>query len=81
MKNLKTYQNNGVIYKYSVISKGWEFNIPAINYTLICHFNGGVFIADKVANIILGSLKRTGQIDNLARHNIDLIIKKYSGKI
>lgn len=81
MKNLKTYQNNGIEYTYSVNARGWTFKIPAIKYEFIAHFRGGAEIAHKICNILSGAVKRCGEIDGLARRNIDLIIKKYSGKI
>jgi hypothetical protein len=71
MKNLKSYQFDKVQYGYSLKTKGWEFKVSGpTTFTLVRHCKGSE-VAHKVAHIVNGSFKRVGQLDNLARANID----------
>jgi hypothetical protein len=55
-------------YKFDVSIRKWSFRIDATNSLLVaCK---GQDMAHKVANILAGSLKRIGKVDNLARANI-----------
>jgi hypothetical protein len=71
MKNLKSYQFESVNYGYKLAYKGWEFKVNGDNnFTLIRHCKGSE-VAHKIAHIVNGSFKRAGQLDNLARANIN----------
>lgn len=67
---IKSYSNGSVKYGYSLNAKKWEFVIPAINFTFLCKVKGREVGAQKVANLLAGSVKRCNSIDNLCRANV-----------
>jgi len=71
---IKTYSNGSVTYSYSLNSKKWEFNIPAIQATFLTPVPGRSQMAAKIANVLAGSAKRSNSIDGLARANISKIL-------
>lgn len=70
---IKSYSNGPVNYHYSLNFQKWEFNIPSINFTFLTRCPGRFETAQKVANVLSGSLKRCGHIDNLARKNVAML--------
>ena len=71
----KSYVSGSVNYGFSLKSRKWEFK--AGNSTFLCAC-GGKVNADKVANILNGSLKRSKGlnlvVDNMARANIKKVL-------
>lgn len=63
----KQYSNGVVNYAFQIGNRSWAFN--AGSFTLYYPLRGKL-AADKVANIMKGSIKRSGALDNLARANI-----------
>lgn len=76
--NTKTYTNGPVTFGYNKLHRKWNFTIPenGATRTIVASCPGGVVTATKVANVMVGSLKRTKNngIDNLARANVSQII-------
>jgi hypothetical protein len=72
MKHLKSYSNGPVNYTYSLKSKKWEFecNTKEGKFTFLRNVIGQSEGARRIANIIAGSIKRSGQIDGLAPANM-----------
>lgn len=68
---LLTSGPNQIVFGYSLQSKKWEFKAGNKTYLVACK---GAENAKKVANIIGGALKRKGEMDNLARANINKMI-------
>jgi hypothetical protein len=71
MRATKYYNNNGLVYCFNPVYRKWAFILPDGKQEFITHCKGGQETAHKVANILLGAIKRTkGVIDNMARKNI-----------
>jgi hypothetical protein len=69
--NSDTYEENGIIYRYSPANKRWVFESPAHRYSLIHPCRGGWQIAQKVARQVAASLNRAkGQLDQLGKFHI-----------
>ena len=75
---IKSYQFNDVTAGFSRVSRKWQFTVGAGTFTLLTALKGGAATAEKVANIISGSNKRTkGRgLDNLGRANIKVILDR-----
>ncbi len=59
---------NTLVYGYSRVYRKWKFTADNGHTMLVpCH---GAEQGHKIANIIAGSLKRSGKVDGLARSNI-----------
>jgi len=69
----KTYTHENLTYG----AKGphWSFAAPNYFYSTP-DMPGGAQTAHKVARVIAGSLKRSGDMDNLARANVAAIIHR-----
>ena len=74
--NIKHYQtpDGQVKYSYSLNSKKWEFVLVPVNQIFLTPVPGRAEMAAKIANVLLGSIKRAGGIDGLARANIAKIV-------
>lgn len=71
-RSLQTYNTGAVNYTFSIPNKKWTFSNGSFTFITSCP--GGRKTADKVANIVNGSLKRCNALDGLARANISKII-------
>jgi hypothetical protein len=77
---IKTYSNsdNTINYGYSRKSRKWEFNIKPINSTFLTPVPGvgeeKEKLAEKIANLLYGAMKRSGAVDGLARSNINKLV-------
>jgi hypothetical protein len=65
----KNYTHNGIEFGYSPPHRKWAFRFNGNTFLAPCVGNG-VNTARKVATQIAGALKRSGEIDNLARRHI-----------
>jgi hypothetical protein len=76
---LKNYSNSvgTVNYGYSRASKKWEFELPN-NQTFLTPVPGSgeekKELANKIANILNGAFVRSGEIDGLARANVNRLV-------
>lgn len=69
------YNFGSVQYGYSRAMGKWEFRFPVSGTEFSLLLNaGGKVKAAKVASIITGALKRKGELDGLARANIERIL-------
>ena len=60
-----------LVYQYEVKFCKWTFRVGSWTFLQRCR---GIETAHKVARIIVGSYKRSGELDNLARNNISRLI-------
>ena len=69
----KTFSWQTVTYKYNRANRKWQFNCGEFTLIQAC---GGRTIAEKVAHVVAGAIKRTkeNKLDNLARMNIQQIV-------
>ena len=79
--NVKTYTLTGndksgntltLTYGYSLQFRKWAFHVPGSVVLVAC--KGGEQ-AHKVARVILGSIKRSGQYDNMGRANVNSLVR------
>lgn len=66
---MKTYIHNGITFGYSPPNRKWAFQFGGNTFLAPCQ-RGGIETATRVAKQIDGALKRSGQLDNLARRQI-----------
>ena len=64
----KQYSIGNIQYGFSLQSRKWEFKSG--NFTFLCTCPKGKETADKVANVVNGAMKRSGEMDGLARANV-----------
>lgn len=70
MKKLYTHET----VTYGSSGRNWVFKAPG--YELKTAFKGGAETAHKVARIVAGAVKRSGEMDNLGRANIYTVTHK-----
>jgi hypothetical protein len=72
MREMKTYNKDGVQYGFNIKHKKWNFDIGEIH--LISVAPGGKDTAEKIAGQIAGAHKRAKTLDAMARGTINKLI-------